>query len=111
MAISVVCPSCLKRFNVSDKFAGKSGPCPKCKATIQVPAAEVKIHVPEQFATGGRTRTGKLATKPIAREEVKLHPLTAAIIAALAILIVLAAWAGGRSIFSTPTPRRDTSPR
>jgi hypothetical protein len=104
MAISVVCPSCFKRFHVSDKFAGKSGPCPKCKAIIQVPAAEVIVHAPEEFASGGRTVAGKLATRPIARTEVKLQPLTAAIIAALAILIVLAAWAGGRlHLFDTDT--------
>ena len=104
MAISVVCPSCLKRFQVSDKFAGKSGPCPNCKATIQVPAVEVKVHVPEEFASGGRTAAGKLATKPIARIQAKLHPLTTAIVAGLTLLIVLAAWAGGRlHLFNTDT--------
>ena len=35
MAIDVTCPSCHTRFQVSDKFAGKSGPCPKCKNTIR----------------------------------------------------------------------------
>ncbi|MEC8508925.1 MAG: MJ0042-type zinc finger domain-containing protein, partial [Planctomycetota bacterium] len=35
MSIRVTCPGCHARFNVSDQFAGKSGPCPKCKKTIQ----------------------------------------------------------------------------
>ena len=37
MPIQVTCPSCLKRFQVSDKFAGKSGPCPNCKKSLRVP--------------------------------------------------------------------------
>jgi hypothetical protein len=97
MSIPVVCPGCHKAFRVSDKFAGKSGPCPNCKATIQVPAkvAEVQVHAPEAFASGGRTAAGKLATQPIARLQTKLQPVTAAIIAGVAVLITLAAWAGG----------------
>jgi hypothetical protein len=73
MSIIVVCPGCLKSFKVSDKFAGKSGPCPKCKRTLQVPTkeTEVKIHVPEAFAGGGKSAAGKLITKPIARVNAK----------------------------------------
>src|SRR5690242_13692422 len=49
--IAVVCPSCHARFQVSEKFAGKEGPCPKCKQKITVPALgeEVKIHGPEEY--------------------------------------------------------------
>src|SRR6187401_2984774 len=49
MAIDVTCASCKTRFQVSDKFAGKQGPCPKCKKIITVPTKkdEVVIHVPE----------------------------------------------------------------
>ena len=38
MSIPVVCPGCRTRFKVSDRFAGQSGACPKCKAKIEVPA-------------------------------------------------------------------------
>ena len=68
MSIIVVCPGCRKSFKVSDKFAGKSGPCPNCKRTLEVPekTQEVKVHAPEQFAGGGRSTTGKLVLKPVA---------------------------------------------
>ena len=42
MPISVVCPGCKARFNVSDKFAGKKGPCPKCKTVLTVPRRRLK---------------------------------------------------------------------
>jgi hypothetical protein len=108
MPIPVVCPSCHKSFHVSEKFAGKSGPCPKCKATIQVPAkpVAVEVHAPANFASGGRTTTGKLATKPIARTDAKLQPVMAAIIAAAALVVLLATWVGGHfGLFDTTTWR------
>ena len=96
MPIPVVCPKCRKSFRVSEKYAGKSGPCPNCKATLTVPAvtAEVKIHTPEAFAGGGKSVGGKLVTKPIARTDVKIQPLAVALIAAVAVGIVLLAAAG-----------------
>lgn len=76
MPISVVCPSCQARFSVSEKFAGKQGPCPKCKKPITVPDApteEVKIHAPEDFAGGSTTvkkdAKGRSVMKPIARQK------------------------------------------
>lgn len=97
MSILVVCPGCHKRFQVGDQFAGKSGPCPNCGTTINVPtkAEEVKIHAPTQFADGGRDATGKLITKPIAREETKLQPLGAAAIGGAALTVLLVTWAAG----------------
>jgi hypothetical protein len=100
MPIPVICPKCHKSFRVSDKFAGKSGPCPACKTVIKVPeaaAVEVTVHTPEEFGAGGRTTTGKLALKPIARVQAKLDPLMATIVAAAAVVIVLAAWGGGQA--------------
>jgi len=74
MPISVVCPSCKARFNVSEKFAGQKGPCPKCKAPIVIPAVqeEVKVHVPEQFQSGGKDSKGRAVSKPLLREETKV---------------------------------------
>lgn len=75
MPISVVCPSCQARFSVSEKFAGKQGPCPKCKKPITVPnpADEVVIHAPEDFSGGATTvakdAKGRSVLKPIAREK------------------------------------------
>jgi predicted Zn finger-like uncharacterized protein len=73
MPIAVICPSCKAAFRVSDKFAGRKGPCPKCKATIEIPKPEeVQIHGAEAFAEGGRDTKGQLITKPIARKDAKL---------------------------------------
>ncbi|MBN1396324.1 MAG: hypothetical protein JW959_14970 [Pirellulales bacterium] len=99
MSIIVACPNCRKSFKVSDKFAGKSGPCPNCKNILHVPekGEEVKIHAPEQFAEGGRTKTGKLITKPIARTDAKFQPLTAVIIVAASAVALVVTFIGGRA--------------
>jgi hypothetical protein len=94
MAISVLCQGCQTRFEVSDKFAGKKGPCPKCKAIITVPevsAAEVKIHVPEEFASGGKDRQGRMITKPIPRKDAKFNPrVAAAVLVGTALTLAVA---------------------
>lgn len=69
--IRVTCPGCHTRFNVSDKFAGKEGPCPKCKKTITIPAAEEKVVIHEQDK-GPKDSSGKKLSKPIARSETNL---------------------------------------
>jgi hypothetical protein len=91
MAIDVTCAACKTRFQVSEKFAGKSGPCPKCKATIKIPdkSQEVVIHAPE--VTGPKTATGQPVFKPIARTEVKLQtPQIVAIVGSIVLVLVLA---------------------
>ena len=69
MPIQVTCPKCFKRFQVSDKFAGKTGPCPNCKEQIKVPekSEEVVIHAPDDGAP--KDRTGKSVLKPLKRTE------------------------------------------
>jgi hypothetical protein len=69
MPIQVTCPKCFKRFQVSDKFAGKTGPCPNCKHQIKVPdkSEEVVIHAPEDGAP--KDRTGRSILKPLKRTE------------------------------------------
>ncbi len=100
MPIVVVCPGCRARFQVSDRFAGQSGACPKCKATIRVPTAaeEVKVHTPEAFE-GSRGVSGKLVLKPIARTQVRFEPVVAVGIAAGALVVLVATWILGRAAF------------
>jgi len=97
MPISVLCPSCKARFQVSEKFAGKQGPCPKCKAPITIPKLDeqVQIHAPEEFAAGGKTIKGEAVLKPIARKETKLQliPTVIAVCGAAAVLAI--AWVAG----------------
>jgi hypothetical protein len=76
MAISVMCPGCKTVFSVSDKFAGKTGPCPKCKQTITVPAATGKgvvIHEPEAPSTTS-TASGRAPTAPLVRFDLPMSP-------------------------------------
>lgn len=94
MPIQVTCPSCFKRFQVSDKFAGKSGPCPNCKKTIRVPepSEQVVIHAPQDDSP--KDRSGRSVLKPLKRKETDVTRrgllITAgAILAAIAGAIVL----------------------
>ena len=92
MAISVVCPSCKKRFSVHDKFAGKKGPCPKCKGIIQVPekTEEVVVHTPDAF--GPKGTTGRAVLKPVARADTKVSPVLTAIVIVAGLAGLIAAW-------------------
>src|SRR5688572_29605238 len=95
MPIQVTCPGCKAQFNVSEKFAGKNGPCPKCKAPIVIPAAapvaattsggksvpgappplkaaDVKIHAPEEALKSEKSKTGRPTLKPIFHNDMRL---------------------------------------
>lgn len=95
MPIQVTCPKCLKRFQVSDKFAGKTGPCPNCKEKIRVPdkTEEVVIHAPADDAP--KDRSGQSVLKPITRTETDVTR-KGLIIAAVCILAAFAAAFGLR---------------
>lgn len=91
MAIDVTCTKCLTRFQVSDKFAGKKGPCPKCKAIITVPdkTQEVVIHAPE--VSGPTDSTGQAVLKPLTRKEVLLSaPVIGGIVGAVLLVLLIA---------------------
>lgn len=98
MAIVVVCPKCRARFQVSEKFAGKQGPCPKCKGLITVPQLEdqVKIHEPEQYG-GAKDAKGRHVLKPIERTETQLSPVAMVAIIAGTLLTIGIAF-GGRGL-------------
>jgi hypothetical protein len=98
MPINVTCPGCLTRFTVSEKFAGRSGACPKCKSPIRVPSKEeaVEVHAPQQFGSGGRGKDGKLILKPIAREQRKFSVgLAIGVVAGVAAAFAVAALGRG----------------
>src|SRR5262245_26403092 len=91
MAIDVTCPGCHTRFQVSEKFAGKSGPCPKCKVVIKIPdkSQEVVIHAPEDY--GPKGASGQAVFKPIARSEVRLAVPQIAIIVGSVLVVLIGA--------------------
>ncbi|MDE0862259.1 MAG: hypothetical protein OSA98_00625 [Rubripirellula sp.] len=95
MPIQVTCPNCLKRFQVSDKFAGKTGPCPSCKKQIKVPDAseEVIIHAPDDGVP--KDSQGVSVLKPLKRTETDVTR-KGILITSGAILLALAGAVGLR---------------
>jgi predicted Zn finger-like uncharacterized protein len=91
MSIRVTCPKCHTRFNVSDKFAGKQGPCPKCKNTIKIPAKDEQVVVHEPEISGPKSITGEAVLNPIRRKEVKLTGVHITLIASLLVLFLICA--------------------
>lgn len=104
MPIQVICPNvkCRERFVVSDKFAGQTGPCPKCKTPIRIPKKEeeVKIHAPED--AGPKDATGKLVLKPIARKDAKFSIVLAVIIGAMVLVSLGASYGIGVAFKGAP---------
>jgi hypothetical protein len=101
MAIKVTCPGCLARFTVSDKYAGKKGPCPKCKKEIVVPdkSEQVVIHAPETDVP--KDSKGISVLKPIKRTELKLTRLQIGIAAGVTLASITLALVVR---FATDTP-------
>jgi hypothetical protein len=95
MAILVVCPGCTSRFTVSDRFAGRTGPCPKCKKPITVPrpqADAVTIHEPERSGTAPGS---KPVTVPFRSLDRPVPPLAFALGGAGAAMLLFLAWIMG----------------
>jgi hypothetical protein len=91
MSIRVTCTGCHTRFNVSEKFAGREGPCPKCKKPIKIPAAseEVKVHAPEEY--GPKGAEGRAVLKPVFRTDTSLSPVQIVLIGATIFLMLAVA--------------------
>lgn len=94
MPIRVTCGNCHTRFDVSEKFAGKEGPCPKCKKVIRIPTEEEQVVVHEVEHSGPKDSTGQSVLKPIARSEtdlsgVQITLIVCTILAFLAGAVVL----------------------
>ena len=103
MSISVVCSGCYKRFQVSEKFAGKKGPCPNCKTIIDIPREQVKIHAPDEVVSGGKTVKGRTVLAPLMRlnTEFKLKDLLLAsggLFAVFLLATVVGYWELGSNI-------------
>jgi len=101
MKIAVTCPGCLSRFEVSEKFAGQKGPCPKCKKEITVPALteQVVVHAPE--TEGPKDAKGTPVLKPIRRVDVKFSWPIAALVGGVSLVLLVIA-IGIRFSFAEP---------
>ncbi len=93
MPINVTCPGCHARFTVAEKFAGKTGPCPKCKGVITIPKVEdqVVIHAPEHSEAGAIGAGGRHVLKTYKRKETKFAPLIFTAVAGFVLVAVLIA--------------------
>lgn len=91
MPIQVTCPGCLKRFSVGDQFAGKQGPCPKCKTLITIPKAEdqVVIHAPVE---GPKDAKGRPVLKTEKAKDAKFQPIIATAVAVIVLTTLLVAF-------------------
>ena len=67
MAIQVICPGCMRRFEVADRFAGKKGPCPRCGHIIEIPKEQVVVHAPDEMIIEGRKVKNPDFVRPIER--------------------------------------------
>jgi hypothetical protein len=91
MPIDVTCAKCMTRFQVSEKFAGKKGPCPKCKTIITVPELkeQVVVHAPD--ISGPKDSKGVSVLKPLVRQEAKLtRPMIIGIVASVFVILLVA---------------------
>lgn len=106
MAIPVLCPGCKSRFTVSDQFAGRTGPCPKCKKPITIPAVAaqaVVIHEPEA-PVASSTGTGRAPTAPIKRIDKPVSTMRFVAIACGVVGCLATAWGMRMAIGPAATP-------
>ncbi len=94
MPIVIVCKQCRTRFKVSEKFAGRKGPCPKCKAPIYVPKPdeEVEIHTPVHSEAGARGVEGQLVLEPVSRPPMELPIWAMGAIATAVVAVFVTAY-------------------
>lgn len=99
MAIQVLCPGCGSRFSVSDRFAGKTGPCPKCKKPITIPTPAVQavtIHEPEPAAgAAGSGPAAHVSVIPFRRVDKPVSSLAWSLTAGGAVASMALAWIMG----------------
>ena len=110
MPIPVICPGCKARFSVSDQYAGRTGPCPKCKAPIKIPtpaAQSVTIHEPDA-PTATSAGTGRAPTAPFKRTE-KPVKVSALAMAAGGAAVCMAVAALLPQVIFPPTAARETT--
>ena len=94
MPIRVTCTKCYTRFNVSEKFAGKEGPCPKCKTKIRVPEKSEEVVIEAPKTDGPVDSTGRAVLDPVKRKETNLSSvqwtlIIGSIVGFLAIALIL----------------------
>lgn len=62
MPIELTCPGCGKQLRLADEHAGKSGRCPACQATFQIPTASEQA---ERSPFGGAGPSQPFGSAPV----------------------------------------------
>jgi hypothetical protein len=86
---------------VGDQYAGKQGPCPKCKTqiTIPKPSEQVVIHAPDE---GPKDAKGRPVLKTERTKDTKFQPMVATAVAVIVLATLLAAFLlSGKEVAST----------
>ena len=76
MPIHVICPGCLKRFQVSARFAGMQGPCPNCGTVISIPTESLKLPDTDDIISG-KENNRNAVLRVIPRLEMEFDPVLA----------------------------------
>lgn len=105
MSITVTCTGCRTRFSVAEKYAGRTGACPKCKAPIKIPTPSqgVVIHEPEAAVLPSQVG-GKVRLVPILREDTPIQSTTVVFIGVAALACVVLSLLVGVSYKKPDTP-------
>jgi hypothetical protein len=74
MPLHVICPGCLKRFQVGERFAGMKGPCPSCGVVISIPKGSIKIHGADDVSPE-KEKKRRTPTRPISRLNMEFDPV------------------------------------
>ena len=70
MSILVTCAECANSFKVKDRYAGKTGACPLCKATLEVPDEQMEFVVGQEHRA---SREGVTASSMSLLEQVPME--------------------------------------
>ena len=108
MSLHVICPGCLKRFQVGARFAGMKGPCPNCGTIISIPHESVKLPDADETKSGKETKRN-VSLSVIPRYDWEFDPALAGLYALGVLGVLLLAFLFGcipmygvlRSLFGT----------
>ena len=94
MPLHVICPGCLKQFQVGERFAGMQGPCPSCRTIIPIPKESVKIQgnddVESGWAGSKTEKKQRILARPLPRLDLEWDPARAKyyVIAVFGVLVL-----------------------
>ena len=89
MPLNVICTGCMKRFQVTDRFAGMKGPCPKCGAIISIPTESLHLQE-DNFVNPVKGKKNKGLLRPFLRIDAQFDPVRTRNYALIVLGVLLA---------------------